>query len=218
MSIVPGVSPAPWARIPCSPTLVISHSTQQAHEVRPVRTSPADSANERPGARAWPPPPRRPAALPASRSFPPLPPCFLSTVSPDGPSQTLSPQAPFISASVILPFKSHPETVGCVLKVFTFHQLLSALLHFRVLTLTCLFSGTPEQVRDHSRSPRRPPVPAPATPASTDVGIEHHVLQAALPGVTALAELGLPLGFHDLPSVGNVSPPKALGSRHLPFP
>lgn len=61
-------------------------------------------------------------------------------------------------------------------------------------------------------------MPAPATPASTDVGIEHHVLQVTCPGVAALAELGLPLGFHDMPSVWNVSPPKSLGSRHLPFP
>lgn len=47
MSIGPGVSLARWARILCLPTLMISHSTQQAREVRPVRVSAGVSAKER---------------------------------------------------------------------------------------------------------------------------------------------------------------------------
>ena len=149
---------------------------------------------------------------PASCSFPPLPPCLLSTVSPDGSSQTLSPQAPFIPRSVILPFKSRPEAVSCVLKVFTFHQLLSALLHFRVLTLACVCSpgllGSNRSLswsQEASWSPPLPPQRAQMLASST--------VSSKLPSLGQL-----PLDVHHLPFCAEFNPCKSTGLQARAFP
>lgn len=112
VSIVPGVSLARWAHASsaCPAARLSLHpASPRGPPVWSVRCAGRQTWEKRRGLL----PPhlgRNPSRV--SLSFPR---CHLlqHLQSPDGSSQTLSPQAPSTPGSVLLPFKSRPETVSC---------------------------------------------------------------------------------------------------------